>query len=88
MSATTVPTPAARPTRLARSAQTSGPGIPWTRLVAVELRKQVDTRAGRWLLALVLLVDLALMALYLWAADGTRRGWSGRGPGRRAPKRT
>ncbi|RMI08694.1 ABC transporter permease [Cellulomonas triticagri] len=50
-------------------------GVPWTRLVGVELRKQVDTRAGRWLLALVVLVDVALVALYLWAADEAP-GWS------------
>lgn len=78
MTGTTVPTPAAAPTRLARSAApgTPGaPGIPWTRLVGVELRKQVDTRAGRWLLGLIVLVDVALMALFLWAADDAP-GWS------------
>jgi hypothetical protein len=52
-------------------------GIPWLRLVRVELRKQLDTRAGRWLLALIVVVDVALMSLLLWAAEPGTLGWSG-----------
>jgi len=42
------------------------PAIPFSRMVAVELRKMVDTRAGRWLLiviaALTLLVEIIFFA--------------------------
>jgi len=42
------------------------PGIPFSRLFAVELRKAVDTRAGRWLVGIT--VGLALLAetIFLW----------------------
>jgi ABC-2 type transport system permease protein len=42
------------------------PGIPFGRLFAVELRKTVDTRAGRWLIGIT--VGLALLAetIFLW----------------------
>ncbi len=56
---------------------TPAPGIPWTRLVRVELRKQLDTRAGRWLLGLVVAVDIALMSLLLWAGEPGALGWAG-----------
>jgi hypothetical protein len=43
--------------------------IPLTRIVAVELRKSVDTRAGFWLLASVGIVSLlATGAVILWAS--------------------
>jgi ABC-2 type transport system permease protein len=42
------------------------PGIPFGRLFGVELRKTVDTRAGRWLIGIT--VGLALLAetIFLW----------------------
>jgi ABC-type transport system involved in multi-copper enzyme maturation permease subunit len=42
------------------------PGIPFVRLFRVELRKTVDTRAGRWLIGIT--VGLALLAetIFLW----------------------
>jgi ABC-type transport system involved in multi-copper enzyme maturation permease subunit len=42
------------------------PGIPFGRLFQVELRKTVDTRAGRWLIGIT--VGLALLAetIFLW----------------------
>jgi ABC-type transport system involved in multi-copper enzyme maturation permease subunit len=40
-----------------------------TRLIRVELRKLVDTRAGRWLLAGIAVVTLAAVAVYLLSAD-------------------
>jgi ABC-2 type transport system permease protein len=44
--------------------------IPLTRLVAVELRKMFDTRAGFWLMASVGIVSLlATAAVILWAPD-------------------
>jgi len=44
----------------------STPGIPFGRLFKVELRKTVDTRAGRWLIGIT--VGLALLAetIFLW----------------------
>ncbi|MBO9534101.1 MAG: hypothetical protein J7513_14110 [Solirubrobacteraceae bacterium] len=61
MTAATAPTTNLRP-----DVQAAGPAIPMTRLVEVELRKMIDTRAGRWLLisvaglvALVLAVVVA-----------------------------
>ncbi|MGK5554637.1 ABC transporter permease [Actinomadura kijaniata] len=38
------------------------------RLVRVEIRKMVDTRSGRWLLALIALSSVALMPVMLFAA--------------------
>ncbi|TDD81124.1 ABC transporter permease [Actinomadura rubrisoli] len=41
---------------------------PLSRLTAVELRKMVDTRAGRLLLVLIVLTAVALMPVFLFAA--------------------
>lgn len=41
---------------------------PVTRLVAVELRKTVDTRAGRWLLAIIALAAIAMTTVHLFVA--------------------
>lgn len=38
----------------------SAPGIPLARLVRVELRKMADTRAGFWLLAVIVLITVAV----------------------------
>lgn len=43
--------------------------IPFGRLVAVELRKTVDTRAGRWLVAAILVLTAAAMILFFFVAD-------------------
>ncbi|WP_433154172.1 ABC transporter permease [Actinomadura nitritigenes] len=40
------------------------------RLTAVELRKAVDARAGRWLLAVIALSAVAMMPVVLYAAPG------------------
>lgn len=46
------------------------PPIPTTRLIAVELRKMFDTRAGTWLLASIgLTAVLTSAAVVLWAPD-------------------
>lgn len=61
--ATPVPTERSlgRPTR----------GVPFHRLVRVEARKMVDTRAGRWLLiAIAALGALASAALAIWGPEG------------------
>ena len=36
------------------------PGIPFTRLVKVELRKMFDTRAGRWLMISIAVLSSSL----------------------------
>ena len=45
------------------------PGIPFGRLLHVELRKLVDTRSGRWLLITISLVTAAAIALVLAFAE-------------------
>ena len=52
-------------------APTAAVGIPMNRLVGVELRKLVDTRAGRWLLVGIALVTVAAVAVYLFTADAS-----------------
>lgn len=48
------------------------PGVPLGRLVQVELRKLVDTRAGFWLLASIgILVILASASVIIWAPDSS-----------------
>jgi ABC-type transport system involved in multi-copper enzyme maturation permease subunit len=57
-----LPTTAKVPSRLAGPRPTTG--VPFTRLMHVELRKMLDTRAGRWLLigiAAVIAVALTIM---------------------------
>ena len=49
------------------------PGIPFARLVHVELRKCVDTRAGRWLLAIMAVLGLgSVLALRVWGTGELR----------------
>jgi ABC-type transport system involved in multi-copper enzyme maturation permease subunit len=45
--------------------------VPATRLIRVELRKLVDTRAGAWLLVLIALVTAAYVIVYLFATDAS-----------------
>lgn len=45
-----------------------GNPIPMTRLVKVELRKMVDTRAGKWLLVAIALLTAATLTIFLLAA--------------------
>jgi ABC-2 type transport system permease protein len=42
------------------------PAIPFRRLVSVEIRKMVDTRAGRWLLISTGLVTALVLVIQLW----------------------
>lgn len=49
---------------------TTRPGVPMSRLIAVELRKLVNTRAGLWLVLAIGLVSLLIMtAMLIWAED-------------------
>jgi ABC-2 type transport system permease protein len=54
-------------TRPGGAAETAG--IPMTRLIRVELRKLVDTRAGAWLLAALALATAAAIGIYLFVAE-------------------
>jgi ABC-type transport system involved in multi-copper enzyme maturation permease subunit len=54
---------------------TTVPAPTLTRLTEVELRKMTDTRAGRWLLAVVALVAVALVVVTLTAAPREERRW-------------
>ncbi len=49
------------------------PRIPLVRLIRVELRKLGDTRAGRWLLVAIGLITLAVITIFLFAADESER---------------
>jgi ABC-2 type transport system permease protein len=52
----------------ARSGQADlgGPGLPFGRLFHAELRKTVDTRAGRWLLIAIVAITALAMGLVMW----------------------
>ncbi|MEO7061413.1 MAG: ABC transporter permease [Lapillicoccus sp.] len=52
-----------RTTTRAATSSPGRPGIPFGRLVVVELRKMLDTRAGRWLLITIGIVTLAVVAI-------------------------
>jgi ABC-2 type transport system permease protein len=54
-----------------RIARATAAGIPMTRLIRVELRKLVDTRAGIWLLLGIGLVTVAAVTVYTFAADAS-----------------
>ncbi|PRY59516.1 hypothetical protein BCF74_109106 [Knoellia remsis] len=41
------------------------PGVPMSRLITVELRKMVDTRAGRWMLIAMSAISLVVVAAFL-----------------------
>ncbi|WP_238335805.1 ABC transporter permease [Serinicoccus kebangsaanensis] len=43
-----------------------GQGLPFARLLRTELRKTVDTRAGRWLLIVIVAVTALAMGLMMW----------------------
>jgi ABC-type transport system involved in multi-copper enzyme maturation permease subunit len=43
--------------------------IPFSRLLRVELRKLVDTRAGFWLLTAIILITVIVIGVFLFVAD-------------------
>jgi len=49
------------------------PGIPMTRLVAVELRKLADTRAGKWLLIAIGLITATVIVIFSLTAKASDR---------------
>jgi ABC-2 type transport system permease protein len=44
-------------------------GVPFARLTRAELRKQVDTRAGLWLILTIVLVTALVMVPLVWLSD-------------------
>ncbi|WP_152189399.1 ABC transporter permease [Georgenia satyanarayanai] len=62
-------------TRPTTTARTASPPVPFTRLALVELRKQLDTRAGAWLLAVIVLLNAGLIALVLFTGEPENRTW-------------
>ena len=54
------------------AARPADTGVPLGRLLRVELRKLLDTRAGLWLLAAVGLLTAAAVGIYLFAAEPGR----------------
>jgi len=44
-------------------------GVPFARLTRAELRKQVDTRAGLWLILTIVLITALVMVPVVWLSD-------------------
>jgi ABC-2 type transport system permease protein len=57
------------PARPAAAPDPSVQAIPFGRVLRVELRKLVDTRAGFWLLAAIGIITVAVIVVFLFAAD-------------------
>jgi ABC-2 type transport system permease protein len=56
-------------TTLVPAAMTGAPGVPFSRLIRTELRKLVDTRAGRWLLIAIFATTPLVAVGMLFIAD-------------------
>lgn len=55
----------------ARPALADVGGVPFHRLVVIELRKAVDTRAGTWLMIVMAAISLVVVGAYaLWGPEG------------------
>ena len=52
------------------------PAVPFSRLVSVEVRKALDTRAGRWFSGSIVLLSLAIVVIYAFAAPEDSRDFS------------
>jgi ABC-2 type transport system permease protein len=63
-----LPSVARMPSRLSGERPTTG--IPFARLVRVELRKQLDTRAGRWLVIAIAVVVVAALTIMFFTDGG------------------
>lgn len=51
------------------------PAVPFGRLVRVEFRKALDTRAGRWFTSSIVLLSLAVVVIYAFAAPEDLRDY-------------
>lgn len=54
---------------------TSTSQVPLSRLAGVELRKALDTRAGRWFTIAILVLVLAVQVIYAFAAPDSAKGY-------------
>jgi ABC-2 type transport system permease protein len=52
------------------------PAVPFSRLVSVEIRKALDTRAGRWFSGSIVLLSLVVVVIYAFAAPENARDFS------------
>lgn len=52
------------------------PRVPFSRLVTVELRKMADTKAGLWLLSLIVGITAVFMVIFFIVADSEDRTFS------------
>jgi ABC-2 type transport system permease protein len=57
------------PTTSAATVPSQARGVPFGRLLVVEMRKLVDTRAGMWLLIVIGLITTTVIALVLFTSD-------------------
>lgn len=73
---TTEPSATADQLSSTRPQSTAGPiqAVPFSRIVRVEMRKQIDTLAGRWLLVAIAAIIAIVVAVLLFTGDGDR-GW-------------
>lgn len=55
----------------------AAPPVPQRTLVALELRKTVDTRSGRWVFAVILAATVGMVCLVVFAADRDERDAAG-----------
>lgn len=51
------------------------PGASLSTLIGVELRKSVDTRAGRWLLIITALLAVAFVTIFVFVGHASDRNW-------------
>ncbi len=65
----------ARPAPVGAATRSDSTPTPFARLLGVELRKQLDTRAGVWLIVVIVLVNAAIIALTLGASDPADLTW-------------
>jgi ABC-type transport system involved in multi-copper enzyme maturation permease subunit len=56
-------------TALVPAAMTGAPGVPFSRLMRTELRKLIDTRAGRWLLIAIFATTPLVAVVMLFVTD-------------------
>jgi ABC-2 type transport system permease protein len=69
----TVPAPAASTTQRHTLDLTTTSKVPLTRLVKVEMRKMVDTRAGLWLIIAIVAITALITVIFMLTANDTNR---------------
>lgn len=76
MTTATSPSPGALSKSVPTRASTAKTAVPITTLVAVELRKMTDTRAGRWLLIGVAAIVVIVLGVVVGTGDADARGFT------------